>query len=453
MGAKFYGGQSWWSQEDLVNSVVPFGGATHVLAEETVLSRASAALEAGGLDASKIIVFNRPDESRTHDYDGKQLATWSSLLDHGDLPWTRIDDMDTAKSSIAMHLCTSRTGGGTPKVAQLSHYSAIAHIFQWCQSFKSHSFELKALQFLHLDTLSGHAFLSTAVKLGFPVYLLRYSVPDIVAACGDVKPSLMMVDPHTMMQVIKSVPEGSSTLQSLRDVRLVGMAFPVNARQAAKHALHPECLMSRPYGLTETGSISAALYEQRKENDPDSVGFTYPGTLVKLVDEEGTEITTQDSPGEILVRSPALFSGYINNPTATQDAFRDDWFITGDIGYYASSNQQWYLIGRKTSLFKVSGTYVVPEDIESQLVAHADIADAAVTPMHVPGKADPVIRALVVPKTAGKLTEGDVLAYANSTLPSEKTITGGVQFISEIPRSGLRKALRWKIKALATTTP
>jgi len=254
-----------------------------------------------------------------------------------------------------------------------------------------------------------------------------------------------MIDPYTILQLVKMLPEGSTALQSLRDVRVPSMDFPANAREMVQGALHPDCLVSRPYGITEIGTVSAMLYNQREHHDPSSVGFTFPGIQVKLTDGDGSEVTEYDTLGEILVKTPAMFTGYYNNPTGTAKALRDGWFVTGDIGYISSTTQQWYLIGRKEFVFKVAGKYVAPEEIESLLVSHKDITDAAVAPFHVQGKTDPVIKAFVTLKSPDALTEADILSFVKPRLTSEKMITGGVYFVNSIPRTTERKIIRWNL--------
>lgn len=305
-----------------------------------------------------------------------------------------------------------------------------------------------------LDFISSHAFISTAVKLGFPVYLLNRSVPDILESCRAIRPSLMMIDPYTMLQLVKLMSQtGDHTaLHSLRDVRLPAMDLPPDAHKRVQAALHPDCMMSRPYCLTEMGTVSAMLHNQRERHDPNGVGYTFPGVHIKLVDEHGSEILTHDVPGEILIKTPAIFKGYYGQPELTAKMFRDGWFLTGDIGHISSRNLQWYLLGRKSCLFKISGSYVAPEEIESVLVSHPDIADAAVAPLYGNGEGskeiDPVVRAYVVPRRPSSLLAEDVIDFVKSRLSPERRITGGVRFVDSILRTLGSKINRAKLHEL-----
>lgn len=255
----------------------------------------------------------------------------------------------------------------------------------------------------------------------------------------------MVADPHTMLQLVKLLPDGSKALDSLRDIRIPAMDMPINARNIIQSALHPNCLMSRPYGATETGTVSGMLYNQRDLNDPNGVGFTFPGVQVRLVDENGSEVTDYDTPAEIEVKTLGLFSDYYGNPAATANAFRDGWFVTGDVGYISSTTKQWTIIGRKKYIFKVAGKYVAPEEIESLLVSHKNIVDAAITPFNDKSSIDLLIKAFVVLKAPNALTEADITSFVESRLAPEKKITGGVHFVTSIPRNGLHKIIRWKL--------
>src|SRR5262249_41326626 len=82
------------------------------------------------------------------------------------------------------------------------------------------------------------------------------------------------------------------------------------------------------YGLTEIGMAPSHPLHRRRR--PGSVGVPLPGVAVRLVDEQGWDVAP-GMPGEIEVRGPSVFREYWRRPEATQAAFRDGWFRTGDI--------------------------------------------------------------------------------------------------------------------------
>lgn len=421
-------------------------GATHYLVDPEFVAEAVAAVKAfNGGDLSRILVFDEPEAPESFNFSGQSFASWSALLKHGTADWEPIDDAEIAKNNIVMRLATSGTTG-TSKVAQISHYAAIAHTHQWCTSFKDSDIEYKALHYWGLAAITGYAFVSTAIKLGFPVYILDRNLPDILKACEVNEPTLLMIDPFTAMQLVKMLPPGSKALQSLRDIRLPAVPLPDEARKTLQAALHPDCLISRPYGLTETGTISAVLRHQRYDHDANGVGFTFPGVQIKLLDEHGDEVTGLDQPGELFVKTPAMFTDYWGQPAETAASFKDGWYVTGDIVYLSGKTQQWQIVGRKKLLFHVGGKYVQPEEIESFLASHKDIADAAVVPVVSPDQSgsisDPKIKALVASGPSKTLTEEEVVNFVKQNLPPEMQLTGGVQFVEKIPRNPGGKVMR-----------
>ena len=130
------------------------------------------------------------------------------------------------------------------------------------------------------------------------------------------------------------------------------------------------------YGMTETlMNSSNPLDGQRK---PGSVGLPLPSVEIRLLDENLKPIHQPDQPGEVLIRGPNVFSGYWGDADATQRAFFQDWFRSGDIarrdmdGYY-------YLLGRASlDLIKSGGYRIGAREVEEVLERHPAVREAAV---------------------------------------------------------------------------
>jgi fatty-acyl-CoA synthase len=107
-------------------------------------------------------------------------------------------------------------------------------------------------------------------------------------------------------------------------------------------------------------------------------GRIAPGVEVRVVDPEtGAERATGEE-GEIVVRGPTVTRGYYADPQASAAAFRDGWFHTGDLGVRTGDGFVFY-VGRLKDMLKVGGFNVAPQEIESLLLAHGSVEDAAVT--------------------------------------------------------------------------
>ncbi len=140
-GATFYGAPTRWTPDECKAWAIEVAGATFFVVEPSFLNHAIAAVEGSSKDLSHILVMNGKGAERGFATEKSFFATWNSLLQHGEANWERMNDFETTKKSIAMRLNTGGTSGA-PKVAQISHFAAIAHISQWVHSFGTHAFDV-----------------------------------------------------------------------------------------------------------------------------------------------------------------------------------------------------------------------------------------------------------------------------------------------------------------------
>jgi long-chain acyl-CoA synthetase len=172
------------------------------------------------------------------------------------------------------------------------------------------------------------------------------------------------------------------------------------------------------YGCTEAGSLTANL-----DADPEA-GFETVGKPMGPVEIRIIE-------GEVAVRSPALTSGYSGMEELNREAFRDGFFLTGDLGYLDEEGRL-TLTGRKKLLIEVGGYKVDPIEVQDVIEAHPEIREAVVV-------GDDIVKAVVV--SDDHLGEGDVIGYCQERLANYK-VPRIVEFRDEIPRSPLGKVLR-----------
>ena len=119
---------------------------------------------------------------------------------------------------------------------------------------------------------------------------------------------------------------------------------------------------------------------------------------MRLVGDDGEDIDAPDDEtiGEVAVRGPNLFTGYLNRPDATEEAMRDGWFFTGDLATVAEDGY-WRIVGRRsTDLIKTGGYKVGAGEIEVALLEHPGVLEAAVTGEEDPDLGEKII-AWVVP--------------------------------------------------------
>ncbi|XP_037537041.1 long-chain-fatty-acid--CoA ligase 1 [Nematolebias whitei] len=154
------------------------------------------------------------------------------------------------------------------------------------------------------------------------------------------------------------------------------------------------CVICEGYGQTEsTGGCTFSLVG---DNSAGHVGAPVPGVMVKLVDIPDMNYYAKNGEGEICVRGPSVFKGYLKDPERTAEALDSDgWLHTGDVGQWLQ-NGTLRIIDRKKHIFKLAqGEYVAPEKIENvylrsvpvlQVFVHGDSLQSYVVGIVVPDK-------------------------------------------------------------------
>ena len=170
------------------------------------------------------------------------------------------------------------------------------------------------------------------------------------------------------------------------------------------------------YGLTETHTFDSVT-------PPDAVRWGTNGKLLGGVECRILNISTMEQvatgeEGEIWLRSPGCFLGYWNQPEKTAETLVDGWVRTGDIGHLDADGYL-TLSGRIKELIKVSGYSVFPEDVESILVLHPGVAQAAVIGVEDTYKGQ-VVAAFVVAKSGVELDTAQLLAWSRENMSAYK---------------------------------
>jgi malonyl-CoA/methylmalonyl-CoA synthetase len=197
------------------------------------------------------------------------------------------------------------------------------------------------------------------------------------------------------------------------------------------------------YGMTETLMICS----MRADGDRRAgvVGWPVAGTEVQLVDDAGRPVPDTGEIGEIEVRGDSLFSGYLNRPDATADAFHDGWFRTGDMAVREPDGAL-RIIGRQaTDLIKSGGYKIGTGEIEDTIADHPAVVEAAVTGEPDDDLGERIV-AWVVRRPGVAVSEQDIVEHVVRLLaPHKRPRT--VRFIDELPRNAMGKVTK---RALTT---
>jgi fatty-acyl-CoA synthase/long-chain acyl-CoA synthetase len=200
----------------------------------------------------------------------------------------------------------------------------------------------------------------------------------------------------------------------------------------------PEPSLFEVYGSTELG-VNCVLEPKDQRRKPGSCGKPAPGVELLLVDEEGRDVTEPDVPGELFVRSSAMFDTYYKAQEKYEGNRRGGFMTVGDIAY-RDAEGFYYICDRKSDMIISGGMNIYPAEIESALEQHPKIYDVAVIgiPSEEWGES---VHAVIVPHPGSTLDEADVLAYAREHMAGYK-IPRSVTFAAEIPRNASGKILK-----------
>ncbi|MFE0088692.1 acyl-CoA synthetase [Streptomyces sp. NPDC058991] len=244
---------------------------------------------------------------------------------------------------------------------------------------------------------------------------------------------------HRLAEAVDDDPELAKSLAGARLLVSGSAALPVHDHERL-FAATGRRIVER-YGMTETLMNTSVRVDG--EPCPGSVGLPLPGVELRLVEEDGSEITGLDGEtvGEIQVRGPNLFSGYLNRPDATAAAFDGDWFRTGDMAVRAPDGQV-RIVGRKaTDLIKSGGYKIGAGEIENALLEHPRVREAAVTGEPDDDLGERVV-AWVVPSDPADPPSDDELAdhVASQLAPHKRP--RAVRFLESLPRNDLGKIMK-----------
>jgi len=225
----------------------------------------------------------------------------------------------------------------------------------------------------------------------------------------------------------------SAFLEGVGRLRLMvsgSAALPVPVLERWRE-LSGHTLLER-YGMTEIGMGLSNPY--RGERIPGSVGTLLPGVEVRLVGDDGSEVTG-DEPGEIQVRGPTVFLEYWERPEDTESAFTTDgWFRTGDTAVV--ENGRYRILGRSSvDILKTGGEKVSALEIEDVLLGHQAISEAAVVGIDDPEWGQRVVAVLVA---SGPVEGEELKHWLKGQLASHK-VPKEFHFTDSLPRNAMGK--------------
>jgi cyclohexanecarboxylate-CoA ligase len=234
---------------------------------------------------------------------------------------------------------------------------------------------------------------------------------------------------------------------SLRAFMCGGADVPAELIKAASAAL--DCTVVRAYGSTEyptaTGSNERDPLDKRACTDGRAMG----AIQVRVVDASGSD-TAADMVGEVLVRGPELFVGYLD-ATLNDEAFTSDgWFRTGDLGRLGADGFL-EITGRRKDIIIRGGENISVKEVEDHLFGHPKIVEIAVvaTPDPILGER---VCAVVVPEPGQTISLAEITEWLSAARFARQKLPERLILLDELPRTASGKVQKFKLRELARKT-
>jgi len=350
------------------------------------------------------------------------------------------------EDDIAVILYTSGSTGA-PKGVCLSH----ANLLSNCRACIEHARMNPDQRFLGVLP-PFHAFgllamLLAPVALGATVhYLLRFQPAQVVETIQREAISVFMAVPSMYAALLRLKDAPADSFRPLALAISGGEPLPLNVYAAFEQRWGVRLLEG--YGLTETSPVVSINMPWGFR--PGSVGRTVQGVQVRIADERGMDAAT-GREGEVWVRGPNVMRGYYGRPEETEAVIDSEgWFHTGDIGR-VDEDGFLFITGRIKDLIIVGGDNVYPREVESALVQHPAVAEAAVLGLPDPGRGEVVV-ACVTLREGAKTSEAELRGFCRERLAGFK-VPRILRILPELPRGPTGKVLKRPLAELVAGQP
>lgn len=328
-------------------------------------------------------------------------------------------------------LCYTSGTTGRPKGARIRQRNIAACVEALHQAWRWRSDDIlvHALPLFHVHGLfvAQHGALRAGAHA---VWLEKFRADEVFRAIERHRATIFMGVPTFYHRLLKEGPEGRD-LDSVRLFTSGSAGLPASDWRAWKERTGHEIV--ERYGMTEIGIVlSNPLDGPRK---PGSIGVPLPGVQARVVE------------GELQIRGPSVFAGYLNRPEATAEALVDGWMRTGDL---AEMDVDGFvrLNGRRSELILRGGLNVYPPEVEAVLLGAPAVSEAAVFGLPDPDLGERVGAAVVLERAA---EPQEILEHARGRLARFK-VPERLWILDELPRNAMGKVTKADLRALAATS-
>lgn len=376
-------------------------------------------------------------------HDGALLGT--ILAKSGELarnPSNQGASMAVDRDDVAQILFTSGTTSA-PKGAMLSHSALSFHYAAAAIALRQQSEDivLSALPLYHSGQV--HGFTGPALMMGATVVIIEKPDPETTLQLIEkFSISSFFAPPTVWISLLNFSGLNRFDLRSLTKIQYGASIMPTPILERLLERF-PGVEFYNVFGQTENGPIVSVLGPEGHSVSPGSAGVAVPFVGLRIVDEAFDDVQIGDV-GQIVYESPQLFSGYLDDPVATESAFTGRWFKSGDLGRQ-DENLNIYIVDRVKDVINTGGVLVSSREVEEYIHGMPEVAEVAV--VSIPDERwVEAIAAFIVVRSGSELSVNDVLANCRVGLAGFK-IPKEVHFIEALPKSGAGKILKRALRA------
>jgi fatty-acyl-CoA synthase len=387
---------------------------------------------------------------------GMQSVVWGAITLTGTAPaggWEDVDawaepsdrvppEVDVADDDLIRLMYTSGTEG-RPKGVMLSSRSLIAQYSSLVVDggMQATDVEVHALPFYHCGQLD--CFFSVDMFLGATSIILPRPDPAVLLATIERERVTKLFCPPTVWISLLRHPDfESADLSSLRKGYYGASPMPVEVLRELQDRL-PHVRLWNLYGQSEMSPTATILGPDDQLSHAGSAGRAVLNVETRVVDEDGIEVAPGEV-GEVVHRSPQATLGYYNDEERTADAFRDQWFHSGDLGIMTEDGYL-TIVDRKKDMIKTGGENVASREVEEAIYLLDGISEVAV--FGVPHRHwIEAVTAVVVPRPGAVLTEDAVHEHVQQHLAPYKR-PKYVVVADELPKNSTGKILKRDLRA------
>ena len=292
----------------------------------------------------------------------------------------------------------------------------------------------RTLHFLPLFSSCLEQLIPLTLMRATHIILSQFDAPAVWEAIARFKVTHFDAVPTTLRRLLDAAPP--MPVKSLRSISYASERMPALLITALIERM-PEVRFVQFYGMMEHLCLTV-LQASDQLRKIGTVGRPMLGAQLYLLHSED-HASTSRQPGEIVAHGPTLFAGYWQDEVATAQVMRGEWMRTGDIGHF---DEEGFLTleGRVKEMIKTGGLTVIPTEIETVLMGHPNVSDAAV--VGIPdvhwGEA---VHAFVTLSAGAVTTESDLKLFCQERLAGYKR-PKVIHFVSELPRTGIGKIAR-----------